>query len=99
MFHRVCTVLPGQGEDAVAVAREIVDYFDEKWPERQMFSFRSAMLPNNEIHWATQHENMEAYGAFGPVVSQDSGYEALRLKILPLFVADSCRDDLSVVLR
>ncbi len=99
MFHRVCTVAPGQAQGAVAFAREITDYFDEKWPETQMFSFRPAMLPNNEIHFVTQYANMEAYGAFRPVLIQDSGLQALILKSQSVFVPDNCRDDLSVVLR
>lgn len=42
---------------------------------------------------------MEAYGAFTAVFFQDAGYAALLQKGAGSFVPDSCKDDLSVMLR
>lgn len=99
MFHRVCTIASGQAQAAVAFALEVVDYFDENYAETQMISFRPALQPNNYIHWVTNYDNMEAYGALTAVLFQDSGYGALLLKAQGTFVPDSCADDLSVKLR
>ena len=98
-YHRVCTIAPGQGPDAVALAREVADYIDEKWPELHIVTFRPALLPNNQVHWVTQYENMGAFAASRAVISQDMGYQALVLKAQGVFVPDSCTDDLSVYLR
>ena len=98
-WHRVCTIAPGQGQDAVAFAREVADYIDEKWPEWNIVTFRPALQPRNLIHWVTQYESLEAYGAAQAVILQDSGYRALLPKAQGVFVPDSCADDLSVYLR
>ena len=76
-WHRVCTIAPGQGQDAVAFAREVADYIDEKWPELNIVTFRPALQPNNLIHWVTEYENMEAYGALRPVIFRDRGIQCL----------------------
>ena len=43
-WHRVCTIAPAQGQ-AVAFAREVADYIDEKWPELNIVTFRPALQP------------------------------------------------------
>ena len=49
-WHRVCTIAPAQGQEAVAFAREVADYIDEKWPELNIVTFRPALQPINLIH-------------------------------------------------
>ena len=99
IWHRVCTIAPGQGPDAVAFAREVADYFDEKWPELNIVTFRPALLPNNLIHWVTEYENMGAFAASQAVIFRDRGIQALLQKAQMFFVPATCRDDLSVNLR
>ena len=98
MLHRVCTIAPGQGQEAVGFALEVKNLFDEKWPEQQMFTFRPALQPNNQIHWVTQHENMAAFGAALPVVLQDRSYQTLVQKAEGILVPNSCSDDVSFLL-
>ena len=94
MFHRVCTITPGEGQAATVYARGIKNYFDEKWPELEMASFRETMLPSDEIHWVVQYENMAEYARFRGVLFQDRGYQDLVQEGQGTFVPQSCNDTL-----
>ena len=98
-YHRVCTIAPGQGQDAVAFAREISDYIDGKWPEVQIGSVRPLLLPNNQIHWVSQHENMADFSAKRPAIFGDSGYQDILAKAVELFEPNTCVDTLFANLR
>ena len=100
MVHRVCTIAPGQDAGAVAFAREVADYMEEKWPELQVVTFRPAVPPDNEIHWVMEFENMAAAGVFGPALLEDMGYLAVLEKAAGLFsLDDPCVDTLFLNLR
>ena len=90
---------PSLHPNAGTFAREIADYFDEKWPELNITTFREALLPSTQVHWVTQYENIEAWAAFRGVLFQDRGYQMLLQKAQGTFVPQSCTDTLFRNLR
>ena len=98
VFSRICNIEPGQDAAAVALAGEMVELANRKYPSAQMAARKGRWMtgfqrigePVNQILFTEQHPNLADHQAFTDVLLEDDEFQALQRKTRGVIDASSC---------
>ena len=100
MFYRICNIVPGQDDAAVALAREMVELVNTRYPDAKMATSQGRWMtgsqtlahPVNQILFTEEHRNVEAQQDFTEALLVDDDFQALQRKARGLIDVGSCVD-------
>ncbi len=100
MFYRICNIVPGQDDAAVALARKMVELVNTRYPDAKMATSQGRWMtgsqtmahPVNQILFTEEHRNVEAQQDFTEALLVDDDFQALQRKARGLIDVGSCVD-------
>ena len=100
VFSRICNIEPGQDAAAVALAGEMVDLANRKYPSAQMTAskgrwmtgFQEIARPVNQILFTEQHLTLADQQDFTDALLDDDDFQALQRKTRGVIDVSSCVD-------
>lgn len=100
MFYRICNIVPGQDDAAVALAREMVELVSRRYPDAKMAAGQGRWMtgsqtmahPVNQILFTEEHRNLEEQQDFTEALLADDDFQALQRKTRGLIDVGSCVD-------
>ncbi len=98
MFYRICNIVPGQDDGAVALAREMVELVNTRYPDAKMAASQGRWMtgsqtlahPVNQILFTEEHRNVEERQDFTEALLADDDFQALQRKTRGLIYVGSC---------
>lgn len=98
VFHRICNIEPGQDAAAVALAGEMVDLANRKYPSAQMAAskgrwmtaFQEIGRPVNQILFTEQHPSLADHQDFTDALLDDDDFQALQRKTRGVIDVSTC---------
>ena len=98
VFHRICNIEPGQEAAAVALAGEMVDLANRKYPNAQMAAskgrwmtaFQEIGRPVNQILFTEQHASLADHQDFTDALRDDDDFQALQRKTRGVIDVSTC---------
>ena len=100
VFQRVCNIEPGQEATAAALAGEMVDLVERKYPGagmsartgRWMTGFQNIERPVNQILFSEQHPDADMRLVFNEILMGDEEFRALQQRTAGVIDFSSCTE-------
>ncbi len=100
VFQRVCNIEPGQEATAAALAGEMVDLVERKYPGaemsartgRWMTGFQNIERPVNQILFSERHPDADMRLIFNEILMGDEEFRALQQRTAGVIDFSSCTE-------
>jgi hypothetical protein len=100
VFQRVCNIEPGQESTAAALAGEMVDLVERKYPGaemsartgRWMTGFQNIQRPVNQILFIERHPDADMRLVFNEILMGDEEFRALQQRTAGVVDFSSCTE-------
>ena len=100
VFQRVCNIEPGQESTAAALAGEMVDLVERKYPGaemsaqtgRWMTGFQNIERPVNQILFSERHPDADMRLVFNEILMGDEEFRALQQRTAGVIDFSSCTE-------
>ena len=100
VFQRVCNIEPGQEATAAALAGEMVDLVERKYPGaemsartgRWMTGFQNIERPVNQILFSERHPDADMRLVFNEILMGDEEFRALQQRTAGVIDFSSCTE-------
>lgn len=94
VFLRICEILPGQNAAAASLARQLADYYQNKFPGAQVNVFTHVLAPFDHIHWMSAHPDLASWESRNTALFADEGWLALMRRTPEVTDMRSCTDEI-----
>jgi hypothetical protein len=91
-FQREARVARGKEQEAVAWAKQISDFLNQKFPEAQVQTFTSRFGSMGRVYWMADLPDLAALDAYQQQIAEDEEYWKLIAKSNDLFIEGSIED-------